>query len=138
MSVANIKSAMSSAITNAFSNISCYTSIPSVTSPTVSKPSVIIRTGDGNYLINMPLGKVERTFYVDLIVQKGGTIEDAQIALDTYLMPTTNTSMKVAIMATNTSTNADWVRVQSDTGLIALQYGDVTYMGCTWTVKAMI
>ena len=135
MSIKALKESIKTAIQSNLPGTECYTRIPSV----ISKfPSVVIRIGQGNNLINLPQSKVERTLYFDLILQKGGTIEDAEDLLDTYLLPTGSGSMKAAILATITIPNADWIRVTGDSGPVAMSYGDVTYIGCRWTAIAMI
>jgi hypothetical protein len=123
MTIKALKESIKTSIQTNLPGTECYTRIPSVLS---KFPAVVIRTGQGNNLINWPQTMVERTLYLDLLLQKGGLIEDTEDQLDTYLLPVGSGSMKAAIMATNTTGNADWIRVTGDSGPVAMSYGDVT------------
>jgi len=135
MSIANLKTSIATALTSNLTNTVVYKRIPEILD---QWPCVVIQVGPGNNLLNMPHTKQERTLYLDLVLTKAGIIEDIQDQLDTYILPTGTNSMVAAIKQTVCGTDADWLRVNGDSGPIGLKFGDVQYIGCRWTVIAMI
>ena len=134
MAISDIKTALGSAISTAL-GVRCYTSVPSVIA---ELPCSYIQTGEANYIINLPQSKSERIFEVSLLFAKAEALEGIQASLDVYLLPTSTTSMKKAIEGTSLSTYADFLRVVSDTGPLAITHNEQSYIGCKWRVSILI
>jgi len=134
MAISDVKTAIATAINTALS-IKCYKSIPSIIA---ELPCAYIVTGEGNYVVNIPMTKSERIFGIFLLFARAEALEDAQARLDAYLLPTGTASMKVAIEATVLSTYGDFLRVISDTGVVPIVHNDISYIGCRWRVSVLI
>ena len=63
-------------------------------------------------------------FYVEILVNKGGSLEQAQDALDAFLIPAGDTSIKAAVEAIAWGTTADCCRASNISN-----YGPATYGG---------
>lgn len=133
MSISNIKLAIKEAIEANLPGLACYTSVIGAPSP----PCVYILPRHGDYLIQLPGSKVQVEFEITLLLSKGDALENVQDKLDTYLLPIGSGSMRAALMATNLTGNADWLRVVSfDYG--SYTFSGVEYLGAKWHVQVMI
>ncbi len=135
MSISGIKTAMQTAIENALTGVKCYVGAPSVIG---QLPCVYIIPRRGDYLINMPMGKIQVDFDIVLLLQRGDSLENVQDKLDTYILPSGTGSMKAAIEATALNTNADFLRVTGFSDYGGLTFSDTQYIGCKWQVSVMI
>jgi hypothetical protein len=68
-------------------------------------------------------------FYIEVLVNKGATIEQAQDDMDGYLMPWGDKSIKVAVEAILWGDFADVCRVTGITNYGPAMYGGTEFMG---------
>jgi hypothetical protein len=130
--IKDIKQAIQTAIKNNL-NIECYTSMPGAPTP----PCVVVVPTKGDYVINFPGNMMQVSFEITLLLSKGDALENVQDMLDTYLLPTGQGSMKAALMQTDLTGIADWIRV---TGFdySGFTISGVEYLGAKWHVQVMI
>lgn len=67
-------------------------------------------------------------FYVEILVNKGATLEQAQDELDKYILPAGDYSIKTAIEAIDWDGEADTCRVMGVTNYGPARYGESDYL----------
>lgn len=77
-------------------------------------------------------------FEVTLLVNRQGSISEAQDTLDGYIAPSGSDSVKAAIETANLGTHADSARVVDFHEYGGLEFGGATYIGVKFTVEVLI
>ena len=82
-------------------------------------------------------GNMEHHFEVVLLVQRGGSLSEAQDSLDAYLNESGSTSIKAAIDAASLSTHGDAIRCEGYRDYGGLEYAGQLYLGCKFDVTVL-
>jgi len=124
MSLSDIRSAIDTALAGVSGLTEHYAKVPSVPNAPCAFPS--LRPVDAiSYDFSAQNASLVYHFYVEVLVNKGGTLEQAQDDLDAFLVPAGTTSIKAAVEAIAwTATTADCCQVMG-----VGNYGPVTYGG---------
>ncbi len=135
MSISGIRANLKAGLGN-IEGLNVYSNFPAV----LNLPAAIITLRPINpveYDLTAGGTKLIYHFVIDLMVSKGGSIEEAQDNLDLYLQPTGDTSVKYAIEHV-TLTDADTLRVISVTDWGAVEYSGTGYLGCRLNVDVWV
>jgi len=132
MSVAGIRSLIKTSL-DGISGLHTSETVPSVIIPPMAFPA--LRPSDAlSYDFTAQNASLVYHFYVEVLVNKGATLEQAQDDLDPYLQNSGSTSIKAAVEAINWSTTADMCRVNNVSNYGPATYGGVEYLGARLAV----
>ncbi len=128
MALSDIRTKIDTALAT-ISGIEHYPRVPSVVNPPCAFPA--LRPNEPvSYDFTAQNHSLVYHFYVEMLVLKGSTLEQAQDDLDQYLLPAGTTSIKAAVEAiTWTSTTADVCRVTGVSNYGPAVYGGIEYLG---------
>lgn len=77
-------------------------------------------------------------FIVTLLVTKAGIADATQEALDDYIVPTGDKSIKAKVEAATLSTHASYALVSEAFDYGGLEYNSVLYIGCKFRVEVIV
>ncbi len=135
MSISGIRANLKAGLGN-IEGLNVYSNFPAV----LNLPAAIVTLRPINpveYDLTAGGTKLVYHFVIDLMVSKGGSIEEAQDNLDLYLQPTGDTSVKYVIEHV-TLTDADILRVISVTDWGAAEYSGTGCLGCRLNVDVWV
>jgi len=122
MSFKTIRAKLSTAL-QGVSGLNYAAGVPSVVNPPMAFPG--LQPNDPvAYEFTAGNGSLVYRLYIEVLVAKAKTLEDAQDELDTFLLPSGSTSIHAAIQAIDWGTDADVCDVTH-----VSNYGPVTYFG---------
>ena len=127
MTLSGIRTALDTALTG-ISGLQHYKTVPSIVNP----PAVLIGvrpTDSISYDFTAGNASLVYHMYVECLVSKGATLEEAQDDLDTYLQNTGSTSIKLAVEAVDWSGVADCCRVMEVSNYGPVSYGGAELLG---------
>lgn len=127
MSLKNIRASISTAL-QGVSGLNYAVAVPSVINPPMAFPG-LQPNGPVSYDFTAGNAKLVYHCYIELLVARAKSLEDAQDELDTYLLPAGSTSIKAAIEAIAWGTDADTCRVSGVSNYGPVTYGGQEYLG---------
>lgn len=102
--------------------------VPSVVIPPMGFPQ-LRETEPVSYDFTAVNASLVYHFYINVVVNKGGVIEQGQDDLDPYLHSAGSTSVKAAIEAIDWASTAGACRVMSVSNYGPIMFGGVEYLG---------
>jgi len=126
MSLSGMRSKIDTALAT-ISGLNHYGGVPSVANPPFAFPS--LRPQDPvTYDFTAQNSKLVYHFYIEIGINMGGALEQAQDDLDPYLQNTGTTSIKAVIEAINWGTDADVCRVMGVANYGPAMYGGTQFL----------
>jgi len=83
-------------------------------------------------------GQMIHRFEVVLLVQRGGSLSEAQDALDDYLSASGSSSVRQAINSANLGAHADCIRVEGYRDYGGLEYAGQLFLGARLDVEVVV
>uniref|UniRef100_A0A6M3LPX5 Putative tail protein n=1 Tax=viral metagenome TaxID=1070528 RepID=A0A6M3LPX5_9ZZZZ len=127
MSLSGIRSKISTALSG-ISGLEYKDCFPDVINPPVAFPA-LQPVEPLTYDFTSQNSSLIYHMYVEIVINKGGTIEQAQDDLDPYLQNSGSTSIKAAIEAVDWATTADCCRVTNVSNYGPIMYNGTEYFG---------
>lgn len=128
MSLSAIRSKIDTALDGVSGLVEHYAKVPSVIIPPCA--FVALRPTDAiSYDFTAQNASLVYHLYVEVLVNKGATLEQAQDDLDPFLQPAGSTSIKAAMETISWATTADVCRVMNVLNYGPAIYGGVEYLG---------
>ncbi len=123
MSLSGIRTKIDTALSGVSGLQEHYSSVPSVVNAPCAFPA--LRPQDPvAYDLTAENAALVYHFYVEVLVLKGATLEQAQDDMDNFLLPAGSTSIKAAVEGISWATTADCCRITGVTN-----YGPAVYNG---------
>ena len=132
MSLAGIRDAIKTALAG-ISGLRAYDTAPESIG---ELPAAYVVPVSGSYDFDIG-GNMMHRFDIVLLVQRGGSLAEAQDALDAYLAESGSNSIKAAVDSANLGANADAIRVTGYRDYGGLSYADQLYLGCRFEVEVI-
>ncbi len=127
MSLSGIRTAIDTALSG-ISGLNHSAKVPSIVIPPFAFPS-LHPTDPVTYDFTAQNASLVYHFYIEVLVNKGANIEQAQDDLDPYLQNSGTSSIKAAIEAISWGTDADTCRVMGVANYGPAVYGGIEYLG---------
>lgn len=99
-------------------------------------PAAYVLPVRGRYDLNLG-GDMEHLFEIVLLVQRGGSLAEAQDSLDDYLAESGASSIKAAVEAATLSTHGELIQAEGYRNYGGLEYAGQVYLGCKFDVKVI-
>ncbi len=136
MSLSGIRTKIDTALSG-ISGIEHYSSVPSVPNAPCAFPA--LRPNDPvSYDFTAQNATLVYHFYIEVLVLKGATIEQAQDDLDPYMQNTGTSSIKAAVEAITWSPDADCCRVTGVSNYGPAMYGGTEFLGARLLVDIWV
>lgn len=132
MTVAGIRDAIKTAL-ETISGLRVYDTVPDSIG---ELPAAWVLPTGGTYDFDVG-GDMEHRFEIVLLVQRGGSLTEAQDALDGYLAESGTGSIKAAVDAATLSTHADAIRVEGYRDYGGMEYAGQLYLGVRFDVSVI-
>ena len=136
MSLSGIRTKIDTALSG-ISGLNHSTNVPSVVIPPFAFPA-LRPTDSVTYDFTAQNASLIYHFYIELLVNKGANIEQAQDDIDPYLHSTTSTSIKVAIEAISWGTTASACQVTGVANYGPAMYGGVEYLAARFELDIWV
>ena len=127
MSLSGIRNKIDKAL-DTIDGLNHVSRVPSVVIPPMAFPA-LRPTDSMEYDLTARNARAVYHFYIEVLVNKGATLEQAQDNLDQYVMPWGNSSIKVAIENIEWGNTAETCRVTSVSNYGPAVYGGTEYLG---------
>ncbi len=127
MSLANIRQKIDDALAT-IDGLNHSIHVPSVLTPPFAFPS-LRPDNPVEYDLTAQNGALIYHFYIELLVNKGATMEQAQDDIDPYLRNTGDQSIRAGLETVDWGTDADCHRLTGVINYGAATYGGVEYLG---------
>lgn len=129
MTVAGIRDAIQAAL-QTISGLRVYDTVPASVG---ELPAAWVVPIGGTYDFDVG-GDMEHRFEIILLVRSGGSLAEAQDAIDGYLAESGTGSVKAAVDAATLSTHADAIRVTGYRDYGGMEYAGQPYLGVRFDI----
>lgn len=136
MSLANIRTAIATAL-DTISGLNVSSTIPD----TIALPLAMVYLKPDNPVeFDYTAGDAHYTYHfvIEVLVNKGASVIEAQLDLDPYIDPTHASSIKNAIEAINFGADAQTKRLIGSPAYGAARFGSTDYMGARFSMDVWV
>ena len=136
MTILGIRQAIQTGL-DTITGLRCYSEYPDV----IELPAAIVSlrfTEPVSFDLTAGNASVLYHFIIDLLLLRGGSIAEAQQALDPYLAFDGGSSVKAAVEAASLTTHADILRVTSVTSFGPIEFNGMMYLGARFAVDVWV
>ncbi len=136
MSLSGIRTAIDTALSG-ISGLNHSAKVPSIVNPPFAFPS-LHPTDPVTYDFTAQNASLVYHFYIEVLVNKGANLEQAQDDLDPYLQNSGTYSIKAAIEAISWGTDADTCRVMGVANYGPAIYGGTEFLGARLSLDVWV
>lgn len=133
MSLSGIREAIATAL-KTISGLRVYDTAPESIG---ELPAAYILPRGGSYDSTFG-GSMEHRLEVVLLVQRGGSLSEAQDQLDSYLAASGTKSIKAAVDAADLTGHADTIRLEGYRDYGGMEFAGQGYLGCKFDITVFI